>query len=36
VDPGSSDAEGEYKLVLVVRNDLKMGHGKLKRKYDVL
>ncbi|CAF4534463.1 unnamed protein product [Rotaria socialis] len=29
VDPGSSDAEGEYKLVLVVRNDLKMGHGKI-------
>ncbi|CAF0819777.1 unnamed protein product [Rotaria sordida] len=28
-DPGSSDAEGEYKLVLVVRNDLKMGHGKI-------
>ncbi|UJR33339.1 hypothetical protein I4U23_020788 [Adineta vaga] len=28
-DPGSSDAEGEYKLVLVVRNDLKMAQGKV-------
>ncbi|CAF1215243.1 unnamed protein product [Rotaria magnacalcarata] len=28
-DPGLSDAEGEYKLVLVVRNDLKMGQGKI-------
>jgi len=28
-DPGSSDAEGEYKLVLVVRNDLQMGQGKV-------
>ncbi|CAF0930297.1 unnamed protein product [Adineta steineri] len=28
-DPGSSEAEGEYKLVLVVRNDLKMAQGKV-------
>ncbi|CAF0921671.1 unnamed protein product [Rotaria sordida] len=28
-EPGCSDAEGEYKMVLVVRNDLKMGKGKV-------
>ncbi|CAF2027311.1 unnamed protein product [Rotaria magnacalcarata] len=28
-EPGCSDTEGEYKMVLVVRNDLKMGKGKV-------
>ncbi|CAF0936153.1 unnamed protein product [Didymodactylos carnosus] len=28
-EPGCSDADDEYKLVLVVRNDLKMGKGKV-------
>ncbi|CAF1220299.1 unnamed protein product [Adineta ricciae] len=28
-EPGCSDADGEYKMVLVVRNDLKMGKGKV-------
>lgn len=28
-EPGCSDTDGEYKMVLVVRNDLKMGKGKV-------
>jgi len=28
-EPGCSDTDGEYKLVLVVRSDLKMGKGKV-------
>jgi len=28
-EPGCTDADGEYKMVLVVRNDLKMGKGKV-------
>lgn len=28
-DPGSSDAEGDYKMVLIVRNDVDLGKGKI-------